>query len=138
MDITLTIENNVETEKEVTVKLKKPFKYNIPFYNFTVYLVTDVNQYNKLNKKLGYSRKLISGEYNGLCNFYDDSSTFIISVFDNDLGTLVHELAHLMIYLYEFIGSKINEETTEPFAYQIGDMFNIFKEELRKMNWVDL
>lgn len=58
--------------------------------------------------------------------------TVIVGVFDGSINTLVHELAHVAIYTFDYIGSKICEETEEPFAYFMGFLAEKLVKELNK------
>lgn len=72
----------------------------------------------------------------GKCYFEYDyenkiETRIIIAVFDNKIGTLIHELQHAVIYLSDYIGMNINMQTSEAFCYFID---NILYKQCVKIN----
>jgi len=53
----------------------------------------------------------------------DGYPVYLVGVFEEDLDTSVHECAHLAIHIVERAGFEINNDTSEPFCYLLGDLF---------------
>jgi len=53
---------------------------------------------------------------------------YLIGVYDNDLGTLIHELSHTTLNIIENAGFSAHEGNGEPFSYLINYLFdNVYK-----------
>lgn len=43
---------------------------------------------------------------------------------ESEVGTIIHEIAHIIIFCFEHIGMPINRETAEAFCYLQEDLLN--------------
>lgn len=59
---------------------------------------------------------------NGFCFTPAEHNAFIIGVFDGKISTLVHEISHAIISLFEYIEIPINDACSEAFTYLLGHL----------------
>ncbi|WP_416135356.1 hypothetical protein, partial [Dickeya solani] len=76
-------------------------------------------------------RSEITGDLNpmegGCLGFVSRSGsgmTMVLGWFDEDLATLVHEVSHVVIYVFDAIGMDPSVYTTEAFAYLAENIFS--------------
>lgn len=55
---------------------------------------------------------------------YKNESIYLVGVYDNDLGTLVHELAHTTLSIIETANFNAHDGNGEPFAYLMNYLFD--------------
>lgn len=51
-----------------------------------------------------------------------DGDLILVGVFDNKIETLVHEMSHAVIEIFDHIGQPINKESEEAFSYLLGNL----------------
>ncbi|TKI02958.1 hypothetical protein [Martelella alba] len=100
-----------------------PTKINCHPYPCEIWFTTSRKKFNRLHKK-------IFGEDN-LCELGAGivvpdmhRQRMIIGVFDDSADTLVHEVSHLVIDIFNAVGMEVNIETTEAFAYLFESIFS--------------
>lgn len=59
----------------------------------------------------------------GICFYTKDRLNIIIGLFDDSMYTLVHEVTHAVLRLFEGVGMKVCGQTTEAHAYLTEDIF---------------
>lgn len=83
-------------------------------YPATLFFTCDREEYN--NKREEYTSVPIDTyEAGGICSDFDD--IFLVGIFDNEISTIIHELNHVCIKVFTFIGMNVNLETQEAFCY---------------------
>ena len=64
------------------------------------------------------------------CTFQKGGNFYVIAVFDNELGTLVHECAHTTFHVLSDVGVVATTDQTHPanetYAYMVGRIFDAF------------
>lgn len=89
----------------------------IPIYGKTLIYVNNQKDYQKACED--YDLDGYGDDVRGATHF-DNDQTFVVVVFDNSLNTLIHELGHVCVMLFEHIGFAIESGKEEPFCYLIG------------------
>lgn len=68
----------------------------------------------------------------------DDSADLIqVGIFDNKIETLVHELSHAVIEIFDHIGQPINKDSEEAFAYLLGNLAGKAAKKITKLTQDD-
>ncbi len=99
----------------------------VELYGLNIWLFTEEKPYQK-------AMRCIHGESDdskvcGLTTYSvhkDGTNIFAVGVFDNDPGTLVHELAHVTIFACEHLGFEPSDGNGEPFAYLMEYLYTNF------------
>ncbi|MCN7589889.1 hypothetical protein ML015_15905 [Escherichia coli] len=64
------------------------------------------------------------------CTGENGGNFYVIAVFDNELGTLVHECAHTTFHVLSDVGVVATTDPTHPanetYAYMVGRIFDVF------------
>lgn len=108
-------------------KLKWPkasVVYDIPLYGGSLHLF-------KTRKKFEAAYEFLGKEHDASgccgCTAYlvneKGRALYLIGVFDNDLGTLVHEVGHATMMIMERAGINAYDSVGEPVCYLLGDMY---------------
>lgn len=93
-------------------------------YNYRLLLTDSRATWLQLRKKYSPKRKPYKLTTCGVVHLADDDKHVIVGMFEGvGMDTLVHELAHVCIYVFEQIGAKVEDATTEPFAYLLDHTF---------------
>ena len=108
-------------------KKEKKKMFVINPYGWSVILTTSVKQFNKVCKKHKVNGLEDKADVGGALQSVNEKLIFIIGVFCNDLGVLVHELNHLCIRLFEFLDTPINDDSSETYCYLNQYLFNEFR-----------
>lgn len=90
-------------------------------YPVNLEIVTDIVVFNKKYEKLkGYAPDI-----NG-CKGYTSFSgnRVLIGVFTDSLHTLVHELNHFCLWVFDYIGMPVNSSNSEAYCYYYDYIFN--------------
>lgn len=91
-------------------------------YPYKLILVTDRTLWQCVRKKVSPKDQPYDTESaHGVT--HAGNGTFVVGVFNGELSTLLHELAHVMVYVFTEIGAPINQDTSEPFAYLLHTTF---------------
>ncbi len=102
----------------------------IGMYPAKVVYFKDRKGYKRMLDKLKITTSLEN--YNGIVLSVEDSNGFvcILGVFDNNMGTLVHESVHAAHRILDRFDSMYGPEEGEPLAYLVEAIF----EEGRRLN----
>lgn len=100
-------------------------KFVVPLYGETVKLFSDRKEFTKACEKVPEAERTAVEECRGMVQpitASDGSIIYLVGVFDKDPITLVHECAHVAIFIAEHIGWDINVDTSEPFCYLLEEL----------------
>lgn len=101
----------------------KAIEIRIPIYEQTVWLCTDKETYLKTLEFMDINPSpLGQGVARWANNPTTNETLFIVGVFKQDLGVLVHELAHIERFVSEHIG--LNQDDDEAHCYLLEYLFN--------------
>ncbi|MGX5067646.1 hypothetical protein ACWKYH_06620 [Enterobacter sp. UPMP2076] len=105
--------------------------FTIPlFQSANVYLAVTREQFHQADAFLGGS--IGEKPFNsGLTSNYENTGTgervYLVGVFDNQLSTLVHEVAHACFYACDDVGvTTKTDEANETYCYLLDRMFSHF------------
>lgn len=90
-------------------------------YPVNLEIVTDIVVFNKKYEKLkGYAPDI-----NG-CKGYTSFSgnRVLIGIFTDSLNTLIHELNHFCLWVFDYIGMPVNSSNSEAYCYYYDYIFN--------------
>lgn len=96
-------------------------KINTAPYPVHLGIVTDIAVFNKKYEKLkGYATD-IEG-----CKGYTTFSgnRVLIGIFTESLHTLIHELNHFCLWVFDYIGMPVNSANSEAYCYYYDYIFN--------------
>lgn len=90
-------------------------------YPVNLEIVTDIVVFNKKYEKLkGYAPDI-----NGCKGYTSFSGNMVlIGVFTDSLHTLVHELNHFCLWVFDYIGMPVNSSNSEAYCYYYDYIFN--------------
>lgn len=103
--------------------------FEVPLYGGSVYCFKTREHFEEATKYLDVD--LQHEGKAGTCAYLEsdkDSSLYLIGVFDGELGTLVHELAHIAIMIVQRAGFNSEKGNGEPYCYLLGYLFEILEE----------
>lgn len=107
-------------------------RYHLSLYGCTIYFINNKKDYLQALSYLHGKEEPItevqtsSGKAVQM-ESEDGAQIFIIGVFDDKTTTLVHEAAHVAIFISEHVGFKAEDGNSEPFAYLIEDIYAHFE-----------
>lgn len=67
----------------------------------------------KASKLIGYTVQ--TDGCDGMCA--DKEGKYLVGIFDNKVGTVAHELNHVCISVFEYIGLPISDSNSEAYCY---------------------
>lgn len=122
----MQIKENLENKLK---RFKKSYSYILPF-NLDI-ISTNKNSmdqtFESLNKEYILDHyELTNTDNYSACVLSSDKDLTILLIFNEDITVdiLVHECIHIVYNIFEYIGSDINRETEEFFAYLNQFIFN--------------
>ena len=93
-------------------------------YPFDMYVTSDESTFTKIRKREFGDVKKIEEDQHG---FFSCGTSIkgrrVCIVYARTKPALVHEIAHLVIYVFEKVGIPINDSGSEAFAYMIEQLF---------------
>lgn len=91
---------------------------NIPIrpYGVSMYLVNTPASYTKLT-----GSEVCTGAV-GLCGCTSDGGAYVLGIFRQDVGTIVHEVVHVAVLVLVNAGIMLVESDSEPLAYLVDDL----------------
>ncbi|HBT0444716.1 TPA: hypothetical protein MA058_003370 [Klebsiella pneumoniae] len=95
---------------------------NVHPYFLYVYFTRDEKTFNKCRTKFTGKKPL--QDLGCGCVSTDGQGKIILGVFDKSDSTLIHELSHVMVHIFEYIGMPINSDTTEAYAYLMASLYD--------------
>lgn len=106
----------------MVTKLKEWHYFDKLYRRWVVVFIGPTKEFKKEMKTIGYPEDYII-ESNGMCinlspennSAGNDALVLWLRKFDRD--TLVHEIAHLVMYVFDDLGIPISLENTEAFAH---------------------
>lgn len=124
-------------KKALTKKqfLKFP-QYKFKPYSPVLLLVQTVDDWNAVCEFLDIPETVEEGRAAGLTLHLcgrPKNKFIIVGVFDGSLKTLVHELAHAVMFVMEFIGTDPRGEGQEAFAYSLDNAYGFAAPLLKKI-----
>jgi hypothetical protein len=105
--------------------MKKYIEVSMRPYPFLLLVTSDKATYTKLYKThFGEERKIEEAEH-GLCSRGNSVDGIRMAVvYAANTQALVHELVHVVTYVFGGMGVPINDDNTETFAYLIEQLFS--------------
>lgn len=107
----------------MTVNAKLNTSIKIGGYPFYIIFTDSYTNYNKISAKYGYTK--YEGNAGGLELFDEDTHTFIIMLDEKDPFMLLHEINHVVIDLFHYIGHDITPAGSEPCCYMIQELYEL-------------
>lgn len=100
--------------------MTKLVKLRVSPYPIQIWFTNDILKFKQKRKDILGTEITDVGV--GHCST-DGYGCIVFGVFDKKLSTLVHELSHVMVHIFEYIGMNINNHTTEAFAYLMDNLY---------------
>jgi hypothetical protein len=104
-------------------KLPKPVKrFEIPIYGGEVLLYKDQKEFWKAYAFLGGRQEYDSPKSGEAAHLQSDEgmNIFLVGWYSGTLSTLVHEITHVMVFLFEHVGIDPRDSNGEVAAYLVG------------------
>lgn len=97
-------------------------KLNCHPYPTNIWFTQDKESFNRKSLKLTGNQ---SAENNhvGCCAWNPETGEIVIGVFDDKLTTVVHELGHVMLMVFDYVVMNVNFHTEEAFCYLNESLF---------------
>lgn len=107
----------------------------MPLYGGNIWLFTDRPKYNQacryVNSDHGDNCPHSAGLMVQAVRNHKER-IYLIGVFNRDLGTLLHEIAHVCLNAVEHVGFHPKDGNGEPFCYLLDNLFSHFRHHLRR------
>lgn len=104
--------------KKVLVKLNCS-----PYSNVDVWFTNSHKLYSRQVEKISEDPPVLEDEAAGVVSSNDSRGRMVVGMFYPNSDLLVHELSHVVINIFHFIGMEINVHTTEAFAYMLESLY---------------
>lgn len=128
-----TIDSISQIQADTVVNEYKPTIHFVPIYGGTVALATTREEWFKLLELYGIAP--VQADHNAagrsmaLVN-EGCQSAYLIGVFNNELRTYVHEVAHTTLFICEDAGIDPTSSNGEPFCYLHDTLFDLMSEQM--------
>lgn len=99
-------------------------KINIHPYTANVWFTNSRRLHlNKCRAAIGPREEPADAHCSGCCSYDAECMNIVIGLFSDNPYTLVHEVGHAVINIFEGVGMPINGDTSEAFCYLLDSMY---------------
>lgn len=98
-------------------------KLNTSPYNGDIWFTNSESLYLRKRSEIGVVSQPNLGSAGGMTTYFEDGWQQVVGLFNGDRATLVHELSHSVINLFNGVGMPINIDTSEAFCYLIDNLY---------------
>lgn len=103
--------------------IKFMIKLDVRPYYADIWFTNSKSLYLRKRSEIGVTPDPWLDGAGGMTTYYENGWQQVVGIFNRDKETLVHELSHAVINLFNGVGMPINQDTSEAFCYLIGDLF---------------
>lgn len=98
-------------------------KLNVHPYTANVWFTNSRQlHYKQCIKVIGPREELVT-DASGVCSYDDARLNLVIGLFNDSPYTLIHEIGHAVIDIFEGVGMPVNGDTSEAFCYLLDSMY---------------
>jgi hypothetical protein len=110
--------------------MKSPYPtLKVPLFGGTIVLTRTIDEWDAACRKFG-AEPFTPRNVSGLTTNYRDrhgERHYICGVFDSSIGTLAHEVAHAVFFIFGDVGATVEAgQANEAFTYMLGHLMTGF------------